>query len=103
MGEEKWIRYDNLKHKKSWFRPDEPSISTAKPNIHGYKLMLVYYGLLQPNETITGKRYQQQLMQLSRALKKNGRLGDKTRQRDFPARQRSASCRETVHVNVRRA
>jgi len=54
----------------------EPSTSTAKPNIHGAKLMLciwwnqlgvVYYELLQPNET--GERYQQQLMQLSRALK----------------------------------
>jgi len=68
-GDEKWIRYDNPKRKKS---------STAKLNIHGAKLMLciwwdqlgvVYYELLQPNETITGERYQQQLMQLSRALK----------------------------------
>lgn len=30
---------------------------------------VVYYELLKPNETITGERYQQQLMQLSRALK----------------------------------
>ena len=30
---------------------------------------MVYYELLQPNETITAERYQQQLMQLSRALK----------------------------------
>ena len=50
---------------------------TAKPNIHSAKLMLciwrdqlgvVYYELLQPNETITGERFQQ-LMQLSQALK----------------------------------
>ena len=56
-GDEKWIRYDNPKRKKS---------STAKLNIHGAKLMLciwwdqlgvVYYELLQPNETITGERY----------------------------------------------
>ena len=32
-------------------------------------LRVIYHELLQPNETITGKRYQQQLMQLSRALK----------------------------------
>ena len=32
---------------------------------------VVYYELLQPNETITAERYQQQLMQLSRALKFN--------------------------------
>jgi len=52
------------------------SMSTAKPNIHGKKLMLciwwnqidvVYYELLKPNEIIT--LYRTQLMRLSRALK----------------------------------
>ena len=33
------------------------------------QLGVVYYELLQPNETITAECYQQQLMQLSRALK----------------------------------
>ena len=33
------------------------------------QLRVVYYELLQPNETITAEHYQQQLMQLSRALK----------------------------------
>ena len=33
------------------------------------QLGVVYYELLQPNETITAERYQQQLMQSSRALK----------------------------------
>ncbi|UYV60657.1 hypothetical protein LAZ67_1001770 [Cordylochernes scorpioides] len=33
------------------------------------QLGVIYYELLQPNETITGERYQQQLMRLSRALK----------------------------------
>ncbi|UYV65740.1 ALG2, partial [Cordylochernes scorpioides] len=51
--------------------------SSVKPG-HGRKLMLciwwdllgvIYYELLQPNETITEERYQQQLMRLSRALK----------------------------------
>ncbi|GBM03336.1 hypothetical protein AVEN_256884-1 [Araneus ventricosus] len=41
--DEKWIRCDNPKHKKSWFRPDEPS--TTKLNIHGVKLMLYLVGL----------------------------------------------------------
>ncbi|UYV65578.1 SETMAR [Cordylochernes scorpioides] len=77
-GDEKWIHYDNPKHRKSWVKPGHASTSTAKPNIHGKKLMLciwwdqlvvIYYELLQPNETITGERYQQQLMRLSRALK----------------------------------
>jgi len=77
-GDEKWIHYDNPKGKKSWVKPGQPSTSMAKPNIHGLKVMLciwwdqlgvVYYELLQPNETITGDRYRLQLMRLSRALK----------------------------------
>lgn len=77
-GDEKWIHYDNPKRKKSWGPVGHKSTSTAKPNIHGSKLMLciwwdqqgvVYYELLQSNERITGERYQQQLMQLSCALK----------------------------------
>ncbi|UYV75796.1 hypothetical protein LAZ67_13001380 [Cordylochernes scorpioides] len=77
-GDEKWIHYDNPKRKKSWVKPGHASTSTAKPNIHGKKLMLciwwdqlgvIYYELLQPNETTTGELYQQQLMRLSRTLK----------------------------------
>jgi len=77
-GDEKWIRYDNPKRRKTWGYPGHAATSTAKPNIHGKKLLLciwwdqlgvIYYELLQPNETITGERYQHQLMQLSRALK----------------------------------
>lgn len=77
-GDEKWIHYDNPKKRKSWVKPGEPSTSTAKPNIHGKKLMLciwwdqlgvVYYELLKPSETITGALYRTQLMRLSRALK----------------------------------
>ena len=55
---------------------DHTSTSTAKPNIHGKKLMciwdqlgVVYYELLKPNETITEALYGTQLMRLSRALK----------------------------------
>ncbi|UYV65845.1 hypothetical protein LAZ67_3005620 [Cordylochernes scorpioides] len=74
-GDEKWIPLRQLKAQKI---PGHASTSTAKPNIHGKKLMLciwwdqlgvIYYELLQPNETITGERYQQQSMRLSRALK----------------------------------
>ncbi|UYV77681.1 MTTP [Cordylochernes scorpioides] len=63
-GDEKWIHYDNPKRIKSWVKPGHASTSTAKPNIHGKKLMLciwrdqlgvIYYELLQPNETITGE------------------------------------------------
>ncbi|UYV60194.1 hypothetical protein LAZ67_1000361 [Cordylochernes scorpioides] len=77
-GDEKWIHYDNPKRRKSSVKPGHASTSTAKPTIHGKKLMLciwwdqlgvIYYELLQPNETITGERYQQQLMRLSLSLK----------------------------------
>ena len=61
-GDEKWIHYNNPKRKKSWGKPGHASTSTAKTNMHGSKLMLciwwdqvgvVYYELLQPNETTT--------------------------------------------------
>jgi len=75
---EKWIYYDNPKRRKSWVKPGQPSSSVPKRNIHGSKLLLciwwdqrgvVYYELLNPNETITRDRYRLQLMRLSRALK----------------------------------
>jgi len=34
---EKWILYDNPKRRKSWINPDQPSISTLKPNIYAKK------------------------------------------------------------------
>ncbi|UYV73889.1 hypothetical protein LAZ67_11001294 [Cordylochernes scorpioides] len=69
-------KVDSLRQPKAQRIPGHASTSTAKPNFHGKKLMLciwwdqlgvIYYELLQPNETITGERYQQQLMRLSRA------------------------------------
>ena len=77
-GDEKWIHYDNPKRKESWWPPGHASRFTAKPNIHGKKLLLcirwdqlgvVYYELLKPNETITGSVYRTQLMGWSPALK----------------------------------
>ena len=60
-GDEKWIYYNNLKHKKSWINPGQPSTSTPKHNIHKNKILLciwwdmksvVYYKLLKSNQTI---------------------------------------------------
>jgi len=39
-GDEKWVHYDNPKRRKSWGVPGHASTSTAKPNIHGSKVML---------------------------------------------------------------
>ena len=58
-GDEKWVHYDNPKRRKSWGVPSHASTSTAKPNIHGSKVMfciwwdqlgVVYYELLKPTE-----------------------------------------------------
>ena len=77
-GDEKWVHYDNPKRRATYGYPGHASSSTAVQNIHGLKVMLciwwdqlgvVYYELLEPNETITGDVYRRQLMRLSRALK----------------------------------
>ena len=39
-GGEKSIHYDNPKRNKSYVKPGQPAKSTAKPNIHGAKVML---------------------------------------------------------------
>lgn len=76
--DEKWIHYNSPKRKTSWCLPGHKATSTSKSNTHGSKLMLsiwwdqqgvLYYELVQPNERITGERYQKQLIQLSCALK----------------------------------
>ena len=79
-GDEKWIHYDNPKHRRSWGKPSYASTLAANPNTHGSKLLLciwwnqlgvVYYEQLKSTKTIMGDRYRLQLMRLSRALKKN--------------------------------
>jgi len=60
IGDQKWIHYDNAKHRRLWDKPGHISTSSTMPNIHDSKLLLwwdqlsaVYYELLKPNETIT--------------------------------------------------
>ena len=58
-------------------KPGQPAKSTAKPNIHGARVMLciwwdqkgvLYYELLRPGETIKGERYRTQLIRLKRVI-----------------------------------
>jgi len=74
-GDEKWILYDNPKRRKSWLT-GQPSTSTPKPNIQeDFALYLVglerciVLRVVTTVETITADRYQQQLINLSDALK----------------------------------
>ncbi|GBM67456.1 Mariner Mos1 transposase [Araneus ventricosus] len=64
--DEKWIHYDTPKSRKSCGKSGHVSTSSAKSNIHSFKLLLiiwwdqlgaVYYEQLKPKETITGDRY----------------------------------------------
>lgn len=56
-----------------------PSTSTAKPNIHGKKLLLciwwdfkgvLYFELFKPGETITAERYKRQLQYLNNEIER---------------------------------
>ena len=77
-GNKRGTHNHNPKRRKLWEIPVHASTLTARPNIHGAKVMLciwweqrvlVYYELFKPSETITRDRYQTQLMRLSRELK----------------------------------
>jgi len=39
-GDEKWILYDNPKHRESWIDSGQPSTSAPKPIIHAKKVLL---------------------------------------------------------------
>ncbi|XP_011067878.1 PREDICTED: odorant receptor 22b-like [Acromyrmex echinatior] len=64
-------------------------ISTAKPNIHTKKVLciwwdqqgVIHYELLQPGETVTAQRYQQQLIRFSDTLEEKRLYTDKGRRK----------------------
>ena len=39
-GDEKWVKYKNIKHKRSWSRADDPSQTISKPGLTANKVML---------------------------------------------------------------
>ena len=65
-GDEKWVLYKNVQRKRSWSNRGQTPLSAPKDGSHPKKLMLcvwwdskiiVYFELLQPNETVTAELY----------------------------------------------
>uniref|UniRef100_A0A2M3Z1E7 Putative mariner mos1 transposase n=1 Tax=Anopheles braziliensis TaxID=58242 RepID=A0A2M3Z1E7_9DIPT len=79
-GDEKWIYFENPKRKRSYVKRTEQPQMTARPNRFGKKAMLcvfrnqagvIWWNLLNHEETVTSERYNQQLIDLDRELCKN--------------------------------
>jgi histone-lysine N-methyltransferase SETMAR len=79
-GDEKWVLYVNVKRRKQWLSRGQTPLPTAKPGLHPQKIMLciwwdvrgvVYWELLDPNQTVTAEVYCTQLDRLNENLKKN--------------------------------
>ena len=52
-GNEKWIYFDNLKSKKSWVDPGQPSTSSARPNRLVGRLCSVFGGISRVSSTMS--------------------------------------------------
>ncbi|GFV29646.1 histone-lysine N-methyltransferase SETMAR [Trichonephila clavipes] len=80
-GDEKWILYENIKRKKSYYKPGTSSATVPKPSIHQRKILLclwwnrkgpVYYELLKQGKTINTDLYCNQVNKLNAAIKEKG-------------------------------
>jgi len=78
-GDEKWVKYENIKRKRSWSKVDDPPQTISKPGLTKNKLLLsvwwdwkgiVHYELLQSGETINSVLYCAQLDRLNEAIQK---------------------------------
>lgn len=76
-GDEKWIFFENPHNNKAYLDPGQTPPQVSKRDIHGKKVMLcvwwdtkgiIYYELLEPNQTVNADRYSSQLRRLSGAL-----------------------------------
>lgn len=78
-GDEKWVVYNNQTRKRHWAKSGQVPLTTPKAELHQKKLMLcvwwdmkgiIYYELLQPNQTINAEKYCEQLQKLNSELVK---------------------------------
>lgn len=78
-GDEKWVKYENIKRKRSWSKAGDPPQTTSKPGLTAKKVMLsvwwdwkgiVHYELLQPGGTINSVLYCEQLDRLNEAIQR---------------------------------
>lgn len=76
-GDEKWVLYVNIRRKRQWLASDEKPLPDAKTDLHPKKVLLciwwdakgvLYWELLDNNQTITAEVYAQQLQRLQEAL-----------------------------------
>ena len=76
-GDEKWCLYANVVRKRSWVDKGTPAQAQPRPEIHQKKLMLcvwwdvsgvIYWEMLNPNQTINADLYCTQLQKLADAI-----------------------------------
>lgn len=87
-GDEKWIVYNNVIRKRSWYHRGDTPKTVPKAGLHPVKVMLciwwdykgvVYYELLPQNQTITSSKYCLQLSKLKLSIKDNRKKFTKRR------------------------
>ena len=76
-GDEKWVLYNNVSPSSSWVLKGSAPQATAKAGLHPKKVMLsiwwdmkgvVFFELLEPNQTINTAKYCEQLDKLKEAV-----------------------------------
>ena len=78
-GDEKWIKYENVKRNRSWSKRGRVIQTTAKSGLTTSMVMLsvwwdwkgiVYYEILEPGQTVNPLLYCQQLTRLQKEIQK---------------------------------
>jgi len=82
-GDEKWVRYINVRRRKQWLDPGQQPFPDVKAGSHPEKIMLciwwdmegvIYFELLETNQTITADLYCEQLQRMREVLLRKRRI-----------------------------